>query len=210
LLTNYCLHENRFPWPTDAKIVSGMDLFGFNSTRTYSLNSNSWNFRTACNNNAFLMDIFRSSKIWCDSDMRALNAIRLHLQVATLSAIVTADGLTIDTNFFQAIPSTTRKSILNWIRQPTISDDQRQLWQKALKLLLNTHSRLVKPLWTWHLEPNKQWTHYYNESTDSLLSNIYSAHPGEQFRTYPHGKDMLPTDHFLTLIHILMTVMSHI
>ena len=112
--------------------------------------TNSWNFRTARDNDAFLMDIFRSSKIWCDSDMRALNAVRLHLQVATLSDIVTADGLTIDTNFFKAIPSTTRKSTLNWIRQPTISDDQRQLWQKALQLLLNTHSCLVKPLGTWH------------------------------------------------------------
>jgi hypothetical protein len=37
--------------------------------------------------------------------MRALNAVRLHLQVATLSDIETADGLTIDTHFFQAIPS---------------------------------------------------------------------------------------------------------
>ena len=91
---------------------------------------------------------------------------------------------------------TTRKSTLNWIRQPTISDDQRQLWKKALQLLLNTHSRLVKPLGTWHSEPNQQWTHYYNESTGSLLSNIYSAHPGEQFRTYPHGNDTSPTDHF--------------
>jgi hypothetical protein len=134
--------------------------------------------------------------IWCDSDMRALNAVRLHLQVATLSDIVTADGLTIDTNFFQAIPSTTRKSTLNWIRQPTISDDQRQLWKKALHLLLNTHSRLVKPLGTWHSEPNQQWTHYYNESTDSLLSNIHSSHAGEQFCTYPHGNATLPTDHF--------------
>ena len=81
--------------------------------------------------------------------MRALNAVRLHLQVATLSDIVTADGLTIGNDFFQAIPSTTRKSTLNWIQQPTILDDQRQLcWQKALKLLLNTNSLLAQPLGT--------------------------------------------------------------
>jgi hypothetical protein len=156
------------------------------------------------------MDIFRSSKIWCDSDMRALNAVRLHLQVETLSDIVTADGLIIDTNFFQAIPSTTRKSTLNWIRQPTISDDQQQLWQKALKLLLNTHSRLVKPLGTWHSEPNQQWT----TTTTNLPTLFYRIYTppilGNSFVPIHMVTILCQQIVFSTMIRILLTVMSHI
>ena len=128
--------------------------------------------------------------------MRALNAVRLHLQVATLSDIVTADGVRIDPEALIATPSTSRKSTLNWIRQPTITDSQRQLWTQAIKLLLDKHDRLLQPLGPWHSEPNQQWLFYYNESTDSLLSSIYSSHPCEQFRTYPHGNETSPSDFF--------------
>ena len=158
--------------------------------------TNSWNFRIARENDAFLMDIFRLSNLWCDSDMWALNAVRLYLQVATLSDIVTADGLRIDPEAFQATPSTSRKSTLNWIRQPVITDTQRQLWQQAMKLLLDNRHRLTQPLGPWHSEPNQQWSYYYNESTDSLLSSLYSSHPCEQFRTYPYGSNTSPSDHF--------------
>jgi hypothetical protein len=93
--------------------------------------------------------------------MRALNAVRLHLQVATLSNIVTADGLAIDREVFNATPSTTQKSTLSWIRQPMISDVvQQQIWKKALQLLLNKHDRLFQPLGPWHSEPIQQWTYY--------------------------------------------------
>jgi hypothetical protein len=90
--------------------------------------TNSWNFRTiARDHDVFLMDVFRRSGRWCDSDMRDLNAVQLHLQVATLSDICTADGKRINFEAFQATPSTTRTSPLLWIRQPNISDHQRTL-----------------------------------------------------------------------------------
>jgi hypothetical protein len=140
----------------------------FMATNQLSLQfTNSWNFRIARDHDAFLMDIFCTSNLWCDSDMCALNAVQLHLQVATLSDIVTADGLRIDPEALLATPSTSHKSTLNWIRQPTITDSQRQLWHQAIKLFLDKHDRLLQPLGPWHSEPNQQWSFY------SFMINFY-------------------------------------
>jgi hypothetical protein len=156
----------------------------------------SWNFRLARDHDVFLMDFFCLRNFWCDSDMKDINAVRLHLQVATLSDIATADGSRIDIEAFQAIPSTSRKSTLNWIRQPEITDRQRQTWQQALGFLLDKHGRLLQPLGPWISEPNQQWSSYYNESNDTLVSDIHTDTPWEQFRTYPFGTDTSPSDYF--------------
>ena len=141
----------------------------------------SWNFRLARDKDAFLMDVFRLDGRWVDSDMRALNAVRLYLKVATLADICTAEGSSFDPDAFQANPSTTRTSPLLWIRQPLITDSQRMLWKEALSTLLDKHNRLHTPLGPWHSEPNQQWQHYYSENRDSLLSFIDSSDPREQF-----------------------------
>jgi hypothetical protein len=100
--------------------------------------TNSWNFRIARDHDVFLMEVFCNSGRWCDSDMRALNAVRLHLQVATLSDVCTADGRRFDKEAFNATPSTTRTSTLYWIRQePNVTDYQRTLWKQALTTLLD-------------------------------------------------------------------------
>ena len=53
----------------------------FMATNQLSLEfTNSWNFRSARDHDVFLMDVFRLSGCWCDSDLRALNAVQLHLQ----------------------------------------------------------------------------------------------------------------------------------
>jgi hypothetical protein len=52
----------------------------------------SWNFRLAHDHDAFLMDLFCLRNFWCDYVMKDINAIRLHLQVATLSDIATANS----------------------------------------------------------------------------------------------------------------------
>jgi hypothetical protein len=156
----------------------------------------SWNFRLARDKDAFLMDVFRLDGRWVDSDMRALNAVRLYLKVATLADICTAEGSSFDPDAFQANPSTTRTSPLLWIRQPLITDSQRMLWKEALSTLLDKHNRLHTPLGPWHSEPNQQWQHYYSENRDSLLSFIDSSDPREQFRSYPPGINPSPTDLF--------------
>jgi hypothetical protein len=56
--------------------------------------TNSWIFRIARDHDVFLMDFFCRSGRWCDSDMRDLNAVQLHLQVATLSALLMEKGST--------------------------------------------------------------------------------------------------------------------
>ena len=71
----------------------------------------SWNFRLARDHDVFLMDLFRLRNFWCDSDMKDINAVRLHLQVATLSDIATAGRSRIDIEAFQAIPSPSRAQI---------------------------------------------------------------------------------------------------
>lgn len=54
--------------------------------------TNSWNFFLSRANDAFLMDIFQQSKSYSMLDLKNLNAVRMYLQVATVSDISTAEG----------------------------------------------------------------------------------------------------------------------
>jgi hypothetical protein len=100
-----------------------------------------WNFRLAQDKDAFLINVFCLDGRWGDSDMRALNAVRLYLKVATLADILCrAKGRSFDPDTFQANPSTTITSPLLWIRQPLITDSQRMLWKEALSTLLDNNN----------------------------------------------------------------------
>jgi hypothetical protein len=78
-----------------------------------------------------------------------LNAVCLHLQVATVAKISTADGVSITKDAYQGSKSQTCPSLLtNLIRQPTITQEQvTKLWQALSIALLRTDSLvLLQPL----------------------------------------------------------------
>jgi hypothetical protein len=162
--------------------------------------TNSWNFRIARDHDVFLMDVFCNSCRWCDSDMRALNAVRLHLQVATLSDVCTADGRRFDNEAFNAIPSTTRTStLLHWIRhQPTVTDYQQTLWQQALSMLLDKYKTYSYN----HLDHGTpSQTNSGPSTTMRKLKrlcrlSIHLPHVNSFAHMHPNGNETSPSDFF--------------
>ena len=143
--------------------------------------STNWNFRLSRSHNQFLMDVFRNSNHFTPFDLRNLNAVRLFLQVATISDITSADGLTLHRQAYSGQKISSRASSYSWIRQLVITKSQQDLWKRALSLTLLSNSmpsegvaglRLRQPLGHWLAEPNQVWSYYYDPAQASLISPI--------------------------------------
>ncbi len=114
------------------------------------------------------MDKFRASGIFSSTELHNLNLVRMHLQVATLSDITSADGRYIDSKAFGALQLDSRVSPLLWPRQPSITFHQQKLWTKALRSLFTLSPygvgnnknarRLTQPLSHWLTRPNQHGT----------------------------------------------------
>jgi hypothetical protein len=114
---------------------------------------------------ALLWMSWKMQRAFTPMELRHINAVRIHLQVATLSEIATADGKRITDDVMRGIKSTSRTSELtNWIRQPKTTKEQRRLWNSALsKYFLHNESHILKtPLGSWIDNPTQQWATYYD------------------------------------------------
>jgi hypothetical protein len=142
-----------------------------------------WNFRLSRKGDAFLMDVFRTSGFFTTIELRHLNAVRIHLKVATVSDISEADGRFIDSKAYNCDVFPHRISLLHWIRQPVITAHQRALWKKALHYtVLRSRSgdlelqqallALDRPLGPWIHPSPQRWRYYYNMATQSLETPI--------------------------------------
>jgi len=164
---------------------------------------NPWNFKRSRINDLFLMDTFRRSGLFSIGDMKNLNAVRLHLQVATLSDVVTADGKYLDTDYLAGRVSKQRRSPLSWIRQPEITATQQALWTHALVTTFSTSSgqrrdvaratcggrRLRTPLGNWHKDPHQKWLYYWDSVKDVLISPVTTIHA----RSHPRHAGDVPS-----------------
>ncbi len=114
-------------------------------------------------------------------ELKHLNAVRLHLQVASISDIATADGQFITVRGLQGLPSNCRKSRFQWPRQPLTTTYQRMLWTRALQNHLTLAStsalqdfscasrRLRIKLLDWQSVPNQTWPMYYDPDSMSVF-----------------------------------------
>ena len=173
-----------------------------------------WNTNISRENDGFLMDIFRLSGQFSHMDLINLNAVRLHLQVSSVSDITTADGTFITKQFFWAKCMKSRRSKFQWPRQPSITNPQRHLWTQALRNLLTANStapvsdastssrRLHTKLGPWIAPPNQHWSCYYDHKKDRVFRPISKTHAschsreGPQVRRHQH------------LFHVKSTVVS--
>jgi hypothetical protein len=84
--------------------------------------SEEWNFYKSRKNDAFLMDRFRQGARYSANELINLNAVRIHLQVAVISDIASADGTSIHPQAYAGIPITSRQSIWSaWPRKPMVT-----------------------------------------------------------------------------------------
>ena len=130
-----------------------------------------WNHRLTRQHDRFIMDVL-ANKNYTAIELRHINAVRLHLQVATLSEIATADGKSITVDAIHGVKSTIRTSELpNWIRQPATTKAQRILWKSALEThFLRAESQyLLSPIGEWIDTPTQKWPTYYDASRQVLL-----------------------------------------
>jgi hypothetical protein len=164
---------------------------------------NPWNFTRSRKNDLFLMDTFRMSGLFSTGDMKNLNAVRLHLQVATLSDVVTANGKYLDSDYLAGRVSRQRQSPLSWIRQPEITATQKALWTHALVTMFSTSSgqrkevtlannggRLLRtPLGTWYKNAHQKWQYYWDSVKDALISAVTTIHA----RSHPRHAGDVPS-----------------
>ncbi len=120
-----------------------------------------WNIPLPQENDLFIMDALRASGHFLTTNLHNLNAVRLFLQVTTLSDIVTADGCYITDNGFMGNPLVSRVSSLLWPRQPHVTTAQPLSWTSARCRVFTTtptslssdhskqHCQLKRPLRSW-------------------------------------------------------------
>lgn len=104
-------------------------------------------------------------------ELMQLNKMRLYLQVATLADLVQANGKDVITEIWNGtIPSRCRPEI-DWPRQGELSNEQRTLWQTALKTCfgLSPERRrgCTHKLGAW-IESKNKWEWHYHQSTERL------------------------------------------
>ena len=141
--------------------------------------SESWNCNLSRQGDGFLMDIFRQSGQFSLLDLRHLNAIRLYLQVTTISDITSADGTAITKEAYSGNIQTDRQSKWSWPRQSKVTESQKRLWGKALRthLLKSQNPRkdgtinyhLKDTLGKWINATNQWWRYYYDPKSHMLL-----------------------------------------
>jgi hypothetical protein len=159
-----------------------------------------WNFTLSRERDEFLMDKFRQSGHFFPKELLHLNSVRLYLQVATIADIATADGQSICATYMLANPCTHRRSRWSWSRQPTISQHQRDLWRRALRLTLlcptsgvhQTNSenfgRLRDPVGAWVFPPNQVWSCYYDSRRECLYTSVEGSQGNIHYKHQSKGR----------------------
>jgi hypothetical protein len=159
-----------------------------------------WNCRLSRRHDRFIMDVLRIDGNFSDQELINLNATRLFLQVATLSDIATADGLSLTPEAYFANPIFQRTSQHTWPRQLSVTAKQRNLWTTALERhLLRTASvpaikrktlQLRNPLGEWTTPPNQTWTFYYDQRSEALIHYSDEAIPRSHSRIASRSRQL--------------------
>jgi hypothetical protein len=112
-------------------------------------------------------------------ELKHLNTVRLHLKVATVADVATADGGFIQDDYYTRRQHSSQTS--RWSRQPVTTEYQIGLWQKAcrLTLLQTAHvsprsritTRLKTSLGRWTVERNQHWSTYYDPMRECLITH---------------------------------------
>ena len=99
---------------------------------------------TSRENDCHIMDAIRKLELYNDKQLFDINAVRMHLQVTTLSDIVDADGRRITEDAYKGQKLSDRYSRLKWPRQPVITSKQRNLWKSALEAAFTSSGVVLK------------------------------------------------------------------
>jgi hypothetical protein len=91
-----------------------------------------------------VMDAIHQLEIYDDKQLFDINAIRMYLQVTTLSNIADANGQRILDKVLKGQKLSDRYSRLKWTRQLVVTTKQRNLWKAALKAAFTSSGMVLK------------------------------------------------------------------
>jgi hypothetical protein len=90
------------------------------------------------------MDAICQLEIYDDKQLFDINAVRMYLQVMTLSDIADANGQRILDKGLKGQKLSDRYSRLKWTRQLVVTMKQRNLWKAALKATFTSSGMVLK------------------------------------------------------------------
>jgi hypothetical protein len=136
--------------------------------------------KTYREHDTYLMDSEYLSRI-TQRERIYINRCRLHLQVATISDIATADGLQIHNTWKRPDTRKPSRSTLRWPRQDSPNRTAWKAWEKFLQSFITPSGKLRISLgrWNGHTIP-RLYNAYVNHGNDMLwISNggNYDGHP---------------------------------
>ena len=116
-------------------------------------------------------------------DLKSFNRVRCHLQIFSISDVVTADGKKISSNAYNGGYGTL-ESKWNWHEErPTAKDFS--IWRSLLDTFIEGGKSLITPLGSWIQLPHQKLTWLYDSSTDYLYQCNKSEYT--QFFRAPGG-----------------------
>ena len=123
-------------------------------------------------NDSFLMDHFINANL-TTKDLAKLNRVRLHLQIARISEIATADGKYIHKSWLTETGQRNSLSLLNWPRQE-INPSLWKHWLKHIKrTFLNEQGMLKTKLGAWTSYPKERvYLNVYDPSDETIYTHI--------------------------------------
>jgi hypothetical protein len=125
-----------------------------------------------------IMDVVRKLEMYNHEQLFDINAVRMHLQITTLSDIADANGRKITDKAFKGQKLSDRYSRLKWPRQPIITSKQRNLWKAALEAAFTSSGTILKqPLGEWTGPPTQVWRNVYNPRTKRIVISTPGSTP---------------------------------
>jgi hypothetical protein len=119
------------------------------------------------------MDEVRKLGLYNDKQLFDINAVRMHLQVMTLSDIADAAGHRITEEAYKGQKLSDRYSRLKWPRQLVITTKQQNLWTSALDAAFTSSGVVFKQsLGAWTRPPTQVWQNFYNPGTKQVVTSM--------------------------------------
>ena len=168
---NILERPDKLPHLTDTWITALRDFMAPHDIQIKLCPTTEWKVVKTCKHDTFIMEEILQTKRYTDGELKDINRARMFFRAMTVSDIATADGRTIDPNYFtRERPERKEHSTWRWPRQPEITHKQLQLWEKAIRgVYMNSRRQLKQRLGDWTTVTHRRTKAYYCRKENLLM-----------------------------------------